>query len=346
MRLAVLGLNAAGRESGRFWRPRVPEIARAGVHGVSCSGRQRKQWGADFAGQGSLQLQSSRTRHRCRSRWTRQGKCKAVLLPPYGNGWKGGDDQQEVPKWQTSEDGLGVVVPWGGWKIVQVMAVWYMAFQLIARKLMPFLEMVVHIDQSLPIGQAVYFFMLDVFQALAALSTLHFCLAKFRPHPKEWLPFRFRGIYVIPVLCCIAIFPFIEQLAHWNQDLFMVDMVDLDPRPVAPPNGIISDRDPLPIIIYSVLTGMCAPIWEENIFRGFLLPSLSKFLSMPMSVLVSAVFFAAAHYSLEGFLPLVVLGTLLGIVFIWSKNLAAPILLHSLYNMYIIYQQIVMYMGA
>lgn len=47
--------------------------------------------------------------------------------------------------------------------------------------------------------------------------------------------------------------------------------------------------------MYLMIVGVCAPIWEEFIFRGFLLPSLARWMPVPAAILASASFFALAH---------------------------------------------------
>ena len=49
--------------------------------------------------------------------------------------------------------------------------------------------------------------------------------------------------------------------------------------------------------IYFVVVTVCAPIWEEAIFRGFLLPSLTRYMPVNAAVLVSALGFAGADAS-------------------------------------------------
>jgi membrane protease YdiL (CAAX protease family) len=87
-----------------------------------------------------------------------------------------------------------------------------------------------------------------------------------------------------------------------------------------------------PRFIFFLVVSICAPIFEEILFRGFLLPSLSQRMPMMGAVLVSAVLFAAAHLSLSDLLPLTALGLVLGVIYSRTRNLLAPIVLHSLWN--------------
>lgn len=79
-------------------------------------------------------------------------------------------------------------------------------------------------------------------------------------------------------------------------------------------------------------------IYAQAIFRGFLLPSLAKYFPIGLSVFFSSVVFAAAHFSLQRFLPLMLLGIILGTLFVRTRNLLSCIAFHSLWNAYIFYQ--------
>ncbi|HEY9660386.1 MAG TPA: CPBP family intramembrane glutamic endopeptidase, partial [Allocoleopsis sp.] len=71
---------------------------------------------------------------------------------------------------------------------------------------------------------------------------------------------------------------------------------------------------------------------EEILFRGFLLPSLTKYVPVWGAIGLSSLLFAIAHLSLSEVLPLAVLGAVLGFVYTRSRSLLAPMMLHSLWN--------------
>ncbi len=84
--------------------------------------------------------------------------------------------------------------------------------------------------------------------------------------------------------------------------------------------------------MFLAVVSVCAPVFEEVLFRGFWLPTLSRYLPMGAAILLSAFTFALAHLNLSDLLPLTMLGVVLGVVYSHSRNLLAPILLHSLWN--------------
>ena len=81
-----------------------------------------------------------------------------------------------------------------------------------------------------------------------------------------------------------------------------------------------------------VVTIVLAPIAEEMLFRGILYPMIKQ-LGFPRLAWwgVSALF-AAIHFSLAIFPPLLVLALLLTLLYERTNNLLAPIVTHSLFN--------------
>ncbi|MGB3207873.1 MAG: CPBP family intramembrane glutamic endopeptidase, partial [Crinalium sp.] len=77
---------------------------------------------------------------------------------------------------------------------------------------------------------------------------------------------------------------------------------------------------------------IAAPLFEEFLFRGFLLPSLTRYFPAWGAIILSSFLFAIAHLSLSEVLPLMTLGIILGVVYTRSRNLLSSILLHSLWN--------------
>jgi hypothetical protein len=95
---------------------------------------------------------------------------------------------------------------------------------------------------------------------------------------------------------------------------------------------ILESQGWTPRIIFFVVVSVCAPIFEEILFRGFLLTSLTRFLPVWGSIGLSALLFGIAHLNLADLLPLTVLGVILGVIYSHSRNVLAPMLLHSCWN--------------
>lgn len=95
---------------------------------------------------------------------------------------------------------------------------------------------------------------------------------------------------------------------------------------------VLEEGDPVALLIFFFTAAVAAPIFEETLFRGFLLPSLTRYLPVWGAIALSSLIFALAHLSLSEVLPLATLGAVLGFVYTRSRGLLASMLLHSLWN--------------
>ena len=95
---------------------------------------------------------------------------------------------------------------------------------------------------------------------------------------------------------------------------------------------VLNNNNYLSFILLFITTTLFAPLFEEIIFRGILLPTLSRDFGIILGIIVSAFIFALAHLSLGEMPPLFVLGVGLGITRIASGSLLSSVTMHSLWN--------------
>ncbi|KAL8192685.1 hypothetical protein R6Q57_027495 [Mikania cordata] len=180
---------------------------------------------------------------------------------------------------------------------------------------------------------AFYSLLADVAERAAGIAILHRCLTPFCPLSPEWFKFSFKGKWLIDVCLGCLMFPLVNCLSQVNLNLLPM----LPPAHIAASNveHSIVARDPVAMPLYATVVSVCAPIWEEIVFRGFLLPSLTRYMALWCSILVSSLAFALAHFNMRRMLPLVFLGMVMGTVYTRSRNLLPSILLHSLWNAFV-----------
>jgi membrane protease YdiL (CAAX protease family) len=77
---------------------------------------------------------------------------------------------------------------------------------------------------------------------------------------------------------------------------------------------------------------LSAPIWEELLYRGYMLPALSLFVPFWPAVFTSGLLFSVHHMSTAGFIPLWVLGMAWATLYAKCKNLWVTILIHAMWN--------------
>ncbi|MCB4428462.1 CPBP family intramembrane metalloprotease [Synechococcus sp. MU1643] len=169
-----------------------------------------------------------------------------------------------------------------------------------------------------------------------ALPSLLILWRQLRSLPKEraplggWMLWRVR-----PLLSALR-----DALAGWLMVTPVVMLTGwLLVRLVGDPGGsnpllelVLGSRDPLALALLALTAVVLAPLFEETIFRGALLPVLATRLGPLPGVLLSGLLFAMAHISVGELAPLTVLGVGLGLVRLRSGRLWPSVLMHGLWN--------------
>lgn len=177
-------------------------------------------------------------------------------------------------------------------------------------------------------GKALYILVSYILMTAGGLAILVYTLKPFRPLPANW--FKVNVVSRWPLWGIggywVAI-PLVLLVSLLNQQLWQGQ---------GGGNPIIllalEAKDPIALFIFWSTAAIAAPIFEEIMFRGFLLPSLTRYVPTWGAIGITSLVFAIAHLSLAELLPLAVLGAILGFVYGRSRNLLACIVLHSLWN--------------
>lgn len=75
-----------------------------------------------------------------------------------------------------------------------------------------------------------------------------------------------------------------------------------------------------------------APVAEEILFRGILYPFFKQHGHPQLALWGTAILFAGVHFNLGVLLPLLFLAVVLALLYEWTDNLLACIVVHSLFN--------------
>lgn len=81
------------------------------------------------------------------------------------------------------------------------------------------------------------------------------------------------------------------------------------------------------------MIGVIAALGEELIFRGILVKLFHEWTrNLHLGVIISALLFSALHLQFFGFFPRLMLGILLGYLFVWTRSLWVPVVVHFVNN--------------
>lgn len=164
--------------------------------------------------------------------------------------------------------------------------------------------------------------------AAGGLVVLFGSIRPFRPLPEGWFRITWKGKWLLwGIGGYLAALPLVIVISAINQRIWQGQGGSNPILPIA-----LEGKDNVAIAIFFVTAAVAAPIFEEILFRGFLLPSLTRYMPVWGAIALSSLIFAIAHLSLSEVLPLTVLGMVLGFVYARSRNLLSSMLLHSLWN--------------
>ncbi len=177
-------------------------------------------------------------------------------------------------------------------------------------------------------GRALYSLVFYLLMAASTLGVLYWAIRQYLPLSKEWFRFDLTGrwplwgwggyLVALPLMLGISVL---------NQQIWQGQGGN---NPIL--QLVLEERDPIALGMFLFTAAIAAPVFEEILFRGFLLPSLTRYLSIWPAIGLSSLIFAIAHLSFSEVLPLTVLGAILGFTYARSRNLMSSILLHSTWN--------------
>jgi membrane protease YdiL (CAAX protease family) len=142
-----------------------------------------------------------------------------------------------------------------------------------------------------------------------------------RPAAWQWLaavPFVYAILtfaYVLLYRGMVAVF---GPAAHW-------------PAQLTPETLAAAQQPTLEVLV--IITGtILTPLVEELLFRGVLYQALRRSMPVSSAAVLSAMIFAFMHLNVVMFVPLLVMGLVLALVYEWSESIYPTILLHACNN--------------
>lgn len=222
--------------------------------------------------------------------------------------------------------------PWNVETILQVLVVgfFFVGQFLVGQLLVPILFGLLNINPTTLDVRTRALSILAIYLLIAAggLLVLYLSVKPFLPLSKNWFRIDWRGNWFKWAIGgYVAALPLVILVSLINQQLWQGQGGSNPILSIA-----LEGRDGVALALFFLTAAVAAPVFEEILFRGFLLPSLTRYMPVWGAIALSSLIFAMAHLSLSEVLPLATLGMILGFIYARSQNLLASMLLHSLWN--------------
>jgi uncharacterized protein len=177
-------------------------------------------------------------------------------------------------------------------------------------------------------SQAIYVFASYVLMAGLGIGVLYLSIKSYFPLPPDWFKFNWKSNWILwGVGGYLVATPIVIVVSLLNEQIWKGQGGS---NPIL--QIVLEGKDPIALLLFFLTAAVAAPLFEEFLFRGFLLPSLTRYVPVWGSIGLSGLLFGVAHLSFSEIIPLTTLGIILGVVYTRTRNLLAPMLLHSLWN--------------
>ncbi len=147
----------------------------------------------------------------------------------------------------------------------------------------------------------------------------------------RWVPARWLAMALLSLLLLL---PIIQYSYQFNQGLPLPDwMIDMEAEATESIARLIQMNHWGEYLINLLIIAALPALGEEILFRGVIQPMGYRMWKKPgVSVWVTAALFSAIHLQFAGFLPRLILGGFLGYLFLWTRRLWLPIVVHFFNN--------------
>ncbi|HSG67511.1 MAG TPA: CPBP family intramembrane glutamic endopeptidase [Bacteroidales bacterium] len=87
------------------------------------------------------------------------------------------------------------------------------------------------------------------------------------------------------------------------------------------------------LLVNMLMIAVLPALGEEFLFRGVLLRLFREWTGrVHLAVIISALLFSALHLQFYGFIPRFILGLILGYLFVWTRSIWVPVIVHFVNN--------------
>lgn len=141
------------------------------------------------------------------------------------------------------------------------------------------------------------------------------------------------GGWLLPALAGVGVLLFIPTAIFLSSYSDRIEGLKLDSFGQMLEIVLGTGDDVFGALVSTILVSFSSPLIEEAVFRGFFQSSLRDLnMSSKGAIVTSSLIFSLAHFSPRSFLPLFLLGLVLGTVYDASGNLCTPFVVHVVYN--------------
>ena len=154
----------------------------------------------------------------------------------------------------------------------------------------------------------------------------------FAVHRSGWSWFRFGALSAKEAVLAVGMVPLVMLVSYAWSGLLEASGQVVDPQMFA--QGIIESVDTGTLVFGLAYTIIAAPVLEEALFRGYMLPIMVRVLGRWQGIALNAALFGMVHASDPwAILPTAIIGFVACWLWVKTGSLTAPVLFHVVNNL-------------
>jgi len=133
--------------------------------------------------------------------------------------------------------------------------------------------------------------------------------------------------------------PYLLALGAWLVGLAalltwagLTEVIGIDRLKIPDPPEELVDYSGVRLAFPLLIVGLFGPFCEEVFFRGFALPAFASRFGLRGGILVSALLFAAFHFSIGAFVPIFIFGIVLAWLYVRTGSIYPSMVAHATQN--------------
>lgn len=148
-------------------------------------------------------------------------------------------------------------------------------------------------------------------------------------------------LLAISLLIMIVFMPFNSWIIEWNRNLHLPQglnrieewMFHKEEELAAMTQFLTDFSTGTELVVALIVMAVIPAVGEEVLFRGIIQRKIfHKIGDMHASIWATAALFSATHLQFYGFVPRMLLGAMMGYMYVWTRNLWTPIFAHFVNN--------------
>jgi len=132
------------------------------------------------------------------------------------------------------------------------------------------------------------------------------------------------------IIAILIFLPLASVLQHFSFNA--LEHLGIKPMAQEAVRALRNARQGPGLLVFALVTVVIAPLGEELLFRGVLYPAIKRAGFPKLAWWGTSILFAAIHFNLPIFLPLLLLSLLLVWLYECTDNLLAPLTAHAFFN--------------